>query len=93
MRVKKVDDNYLEFDNGYIISASDDNDQVNKQYGYNPFLHVSPSKVVHNVPYYIAGNNPDFSEDVATKSATKMLNKFIPGVEKVPYYLEDPNLK
>jgi len=41
MHVKKIDDNYLEFDNGYIISASDDNDQVNMVYNYADFNQIS----------------------------------------------------
>jgi len=52
-----------------------------------PIIKVA-SRVSHNVPYYIAGNNPDFSEGVATEVIPKLIKKSIPGAEKVPYYLQ-----
>ena len=40
MRVKTVDDNLIEFDNGYTISVCDDNDSVNDVYNYADFKSI-----------------------------------------------------
>jgi hypothetical protein len=40
MRVKTVDDNLIEFDNGYTISVSDDNDSTNDVYNYADFKSI-----------------------------------------------------
>ena len=40
MKVRLIDDNLIEFDNGYTISVSDDNDSTNNVYNYADFKSI-----------------------------------------------------